>query len=208
MPEPYRRGQPSRRERFPAHDSHPSTDSVARGRAPPRSPVARAPFSFNSRRRSFPDRSDSRMNTPAPCGWWPCCAMMPIPEWLRSGRCRITKEPAMRRFSVLVSVVIFVALVALGLVTTQSAAQEGTPAAAPAGAVGITFQARGSGTPDAALITNSGSAGSPSRQARRSTIIITPVRSCSPLSPVLSGIRCWRGRSPSSVPPRTGPRSQ
>lgn len=56
----------------------------------------------------------------------------------------------MRRFSVLVSVVIFVALVALGLVTTQSAAQEGTPAAAPAGAVGITFQARGSGTPDAA----------------------------------------------------------
>jgi hypothetical protein len=56
----------------------------------------------------------------------------------------------MRRFSVLVSVVFFVALVALGLVTTQSAAQEGTPAAPMGVAAGVTAQVLGSGTPDAA----------------------------------------------------------
>ena len=56
----------------------------------------------------------------------------------------------MRRFSVLVSVVVFVALVALGLVTTRSAAQEGTPAAVMGAAAGVTAQLRGSGTPDAA----------------------------------------------------------
>ena len=56
----------------------------------------------------------------------------------------------MRRVSVLVSVVVFVALAALGFVTTRSAAQEGTPAAAPAGAVGVTVEVRGTGTPDAA----------------------------------------------------------
>jgi quercetin dioxygenase-like cupin family protein len=56
----------------------------------------------------------------------------------------------MRRFSVLVSVVIFVALIALGLVTTRSAAQEGTPAAAPGIAMGVTAQLRGSGTPNVA----------------------------------------------------------
>ena len=113
----------------------------------------------------------------------------------------------MRRFSVLVSVVIFVALVALGLVTTQSAAQR--HARRRAGRCrGVTFQARGSGTSDAALITNSGSAGSPSRQARRSTIIITLVRSCSPLSPVLSGMLRWRGghRRPCGHERDPGPR--
>ena len=56
----------------------------------------------------------------------------------------------MRRFSLLVSVVLFVALSALALVTAHTTAQEGTPAAAPAGAVGITFEPRGSGTPNAA----------------------------------------------------------
>jgi quercetin dioxygenase-like cupin family protein len=56
----------------------------------------------------------------------------------------------MRRVSVLASVVVFVALVALGFVTARTAAQDGTPAAAPAGAVGVTIEVRGSGTPDAA----------------------------------------------------------
>src|SRR3712207_5126105 len=56
----------------------------------------------------------------------------------------------MRRFSVLVSLIALVAFSALGFVTARTAAQEGTPAAAPAGAVGVTIEVRGSGTPDAA----------------------------------------------------------
>jgi quercetin dioxygenase-like cupin family protein len=56
----------------------------------------------------------------------------------------------MRRFSILLSVVVLVALSALGLVTARTTAQESTPVAAPAGAVGVTIEARGSGTPDAA----------------------------------------------------------
>ncbi len=57
----------------------------------------------------------------------------------------------MRRFPILVSIVVFVALSALGFVTTRTSAQEGTPVAAPAGAVGVTTEVRGSGTPDAAV---------------------------------------------------------
>ena len=58
----------------------------------------------------------------------------------------------MRRVSVLVSVVAvtLVALFTFGLVVTRTTAQESTPAAAPPGAVGLSVQLLGSGTPDAA----------------------------------------------------------
>ena len=56
----------------------------------------------------------------------------------------------MRQYSVLVSVVVLVALSGFAIMTTRTAAQESTPVAAPAGAVGVTIEARGSGTPDAA----------------------------------------------------------